>query len=173
MAQRRILFLFVLSLISSCVAAAPQLSAVDFMGGTKTVSIEQQYENAEEGSVVWDASRSLLAHVSRLSQKSADANLITGRRVLEIGSGTGVVGLALAQLGASSVVMTDKASQIPLMLRNVEHNQPSCCADRCVLCKDDVARVSVLPLTWGSEWQSECDPSLCQLGAWDTIICCE
>ena len=91
-------FLLCLLLLSSFVAAAPQLSAIDFMGGTKTVSIEQQYENAEEGSVVWDASRSLLSHVSRLSQRSADANLITGRRVLEIGSGPGVVGLALAQL---------------------------------------------------------------------------
>ena len=51
-------FLLCLLLLSSFVAAAPQLSAIDFMGGTKTVSIEQQYENAEEGSVVWDASRS-------------------------------------------------------------------------------------------------------------------
>ena len=89
-----------------------------------SIVVEQEYTNAEEGSVVWDASRSFLAHITYCRDKSSSSyDWIAGQRVLEIGSGTGVVGLALARLGASSVVMTDKDSQLPLMRRNVQHNE--------------------------------------------------
>ena len=62
--------------------------------------------------------------------------------------------------------------QAPLMKRNVEHNQPSCCADRCGLCAH-VAPVRVLPLCWGADWQAESDPSLSARDAFHTIVCCD
>ena len=73
-------------------STAPRLNRIDFGGGA-AVDVEEEYY-AEEGSVVWDASRSLLAHVTH-SRKAAD--LVMDKRLLEIGAGTGVVGLALAQ----------------------------------------------------------------------------
>lgn len=151
-------------------ATSPRLSSVEFGQGRQQIQVEQEYSNAEEGSVVWDASRSFLAHVSRMIEVGNDP--IAGKRLLEIGSGTGVVGLALARLGAKSVIMTDKDSQLPLMRRNCEHNQPPCCVDRCKLC-EHIAPVQVLPLRWGPDWQSESDPALTARDAFDVIVVCD
>lgn len=164
-----------ITVVSAATLTGNRLSRIEF-GGT-TIAIEQEFTDAEEGSVLWDASRSLLAHVTYLREQAGDADVseeaIAGKRILEIGSGTGAVGLALARLGAKSVVMTDKASQLPLMRRNLEHNQPDCCADRCVLCNDIVAPVSCAELCWSPSWQAECDPSLAAADAFDTIICAD
>ena len=43
-------------------------------------------------------------------------------QVLELGSGTGFVGLALAKLGASRVTLTDLPQRLPILKRNVEEN---------------------------------------------------
>ena len=67
------------------------LSRVQF-GGHEIV-IEQEFSGAEEGAVIWDCARCLLAHIVR-----SPASDPRGSRVLEVGSGTGVVGLALAQV---------------------------------------------------------------------------
>ena len=146
-------------------AFGTRLSTFEF--GAARVQVEQEFTGAEEGSVVWDASRALLAHIAFLERKP-----IAGCRVLEIGSGTGLVGLALARLGAASVVLTDKDSQVPLLKRNVERNQPSCCADRCNLCAH-IGRVDVLPLVWGDSWQTVADTILSERDAWDLIVCCD
>lgn len=114
------------------------------------LTIEQEFSDAEEGSVIWDASRSFLAYA--IASGCAD-----GQRILEIGSGSGAVGLALDRLGAESVVITDKVSQLPLMRRNVERNQ---------------AKVGVMPLSWGHDWKQE-SPTLAARGAWDLLVCCD
>ena len=162
------------STASASSAAALRLNRIDF--GALAVDIEQEFTGAEEGSVVWDASRTLVAHVTHLREQAGDTNaddeLVAGRRILEIGAGTGVVGLALARLGAKSVVVTDKASQLPLIRRNLERNRPECCADRCVLC-DHVAPITCAELCWGSSWQTECDPSLSGPDCFDTIVCAD
>ena len=160
--------LLALVAVPASAVASPRLSRVEF--GMSTVDIEQEYTDAEEGSVIWDASRSLLAHVTHVRAQAggdAAAELIAGRRVIEIGAGTGVVGLALARLGAKSVVMTDKASQLPLMERNVEHNRPG--GDPSA----DIAPVHCAELCWGDDWRHECDDSLSRRDAFDTIICAD
>jgi predicted nicotinamide N-methyase len=161
----------VLSLLVTCVVAdiAPRLAHITF-GRGQAINLEQEYTDAEEGSVLWDASRTLLAYVTRVQEtEGADADMVSGKRLLEIGAGTGAVGLALGRLGARSVVMTDKPSQIPLITRNLEHNQPNC-ASRC---DQHVAPVSIQCLQWGAEWKSESDASLAMPNAFDTIICCD
>lgn len=156
---------------AAAAATSPRLSSIEFgRGGEQEIQVEQEYSNAEEGSVVWDASRSFLAHITQMAESGNDP--IAGKRLLEIGAGTGVVGLALARLGARSVIMTDKDSQLPLMRRNCEHNQPPCCADRCKRC-EHIAPVQVLPLRWGPDWQSESDPALTAPDAFDVIVVCD
>ncbi|EGT56805.1 hypothetical protein CAEBREN_23679 [Caenorhabditis brenneri] len=51
-----------------------------------------------------------------------NAKQFEGKKVLELGSGTGVCGIALASLGAE-VILTDLPERIPLIEKNVKVNQ--------------------------------------------------
>lgn len=66
------------------------------------------------GVAVWDAGRVLATLVSSESLSP----LRPGSSVLELGSGTGVVGLACAAAGASRVVLTDLSRMLPLLRDN-------------------------------------------------------
>lgn len=48
---------------------------------------------------------------------------VKDKRVLELGSGCGLVGISAALLGAKEVVMTDLDYALPLMRQNVDRNQ--------------------------------------------------
>src|SRR5687768_16047888 len=43
-----------------------------------------------------------------------NADLVRGKRAIELGSGTGLVGLAAASLGAHRVYLTDMQSMLPI-----------------------------------------------------------
>lgn len=131
------------------------LSRVQF-GGHEVV-IEQEFSGAEEGAVIWDCARCLLAHIVRSPVSDP-----RGSRVLEVGSGTGVVGLGLAPLGAKAVTLCDKPSQLPLIRRNVLHNAP--------LLAD--CPVEVASLVWGPTWETE-SSEIARPALFDYIICCD
>lgn len=57
------------------------------------------------GGRLWDAGICLLRFFA-----AAPMETVSGKRVLELGAGTGVVGLGAAQLGASHVTITDLPS---------------------------------------------------------------
>lgn len=50
-------------------------------------------------------------------------HLVAGKRVLDLGTGTGIAGLAAAQCGARKVTLTDHAALGPLVQSNVERNE--------------------------------------------------
>ena len=48
--------------------------------------------------------------------------LVAGKRIVELGSGTGIAGLACAALGASRIVLTDLPENLALLRRNATRN---------------------------------------------------
>ena len=68
---------------------------------------------------------------------------LTGRRVVELGAGTGVVGLMASYLGAS-VVVTDLDSLVPLLVHNINQNNH-------LISAAGTGSISARPLCWGTE----------------------
>ena len=77
----------------------------------KSVTVSESL--GEIGMRVWDCA----ALMSRWFEKG---DFVKGKRILELGSGTGLLGFACAVLGASKVVITDLQSILKTMERNVE-----------------------------------------------------
>ncbi|KAL0023506.1 hypothetical protein WJX79_004511 [Trebouxia sp. C0005] len=83
---------------------------IDVNDHTLTVDEHTELEN-EAGAVVWDAALVLLKYFC------TDPSLVQSKRCIELGAGTGVVGLTAALLGAL-VVLTD----LPVYLSGLERN---------------------------------------------------
>ena len=62
---------------------------------------------------MWDAGIALLRYLA------AHVDVVAGRCVVEVGAGTGIVGLAAARLGAGVTVITDMEHVCPLIRQNV------------------------------------------------------
>ena len=80
----------------------------------------------DTGCTIWPAAR---AAADALMERGGGGGsgtlgeLVRGRRVLEIGAGTGLAGLACAAAGAAKVTLTDLPHRLPLLLRNVTANR--------------------------------------------------
>jgi len=88
------------------------------------------------GHVVWDAALLLARWLEQ-----APASLLAGRRVVEVGAGVGLVGLAAAARGAH-VLLTDMAGALPLTELNAGANVD--------LVRRGRGSVAVRPLEWGN-----------------------
>ncbi|XP_072042396.1 protein N-lysine methyltransferase METTL21D-like [Amphiura filiformis] len=86
----------------------------------KILTIKQSYIG-DVGCVVWDAALVLSKYIE--SKGFSDRfGEIKGKKVVELGAGTGAVGLVAATKGAL-VKITDLADFIPLMQMNIDCNQ--------------------------------------------------
>ncbi|CAO3574807.1 unnamed protein product [Mortierella alpina] len=80
------------------------------------------------GSTIWDAAIVLAKYLERFDLlTSAAAQSPRTLNILELGAGTGIVGLAAARILSSksakaNIVLTDKESCMPLLRRNIEKN---------------------------------------------------
>jgi hypothetical protein len=123
---------------------------------TTTIEIEEGKEENVAGNVVWDAALCLINYLdhniseqyhylSSLTFIQIDqsinselltlfADLITARRVIELGAGTGAVGIAAAALGASSITLTDLDHLQGLITANIARNNLSARASAATLC---------------------------------------
>jgi len=75
------------------------------------------------GLTVWDGAVVLAKYFEQKNEKHPE--LLKDATVLELGSGTGLVGIALAALGAD-VTITDLSTTIPILHKNVELNKSQC-----------------------------------------------
>lgn len=85
----------------------------------------QEVSNAGMGTGlnVWDGSIALAKYLECRSNSNVD-DIVKDKRILEVGAGTGLVGIAAAMLGAKQVVMTDLEYSLPNLQNNIAQNQP-------------------------------------------------
>ncbi|KAF4728892.1 hypothetical protein FOZ62_010399 [Perkinsus olseni] len=76
----------------------------------------QDQQDADTADSVWDSSVVL----AKLFENNPD--LVRGKRVLELGSGTGLGGISAALCGAQEVVLTDLPYATPLLRKSIELN---------------------------------------------------
>ncbi|KAK9818122.1 hypothetical protein WJX72_007470 [[Myrmecia] bisecta] len=101
--------------------------------GSCTLQIaEHKHLQDEAGAVIWDAG---LVLVHYLAHQTGD--YLEGKRVIELGAGTGVAGLTAASLGAN-VLLTDLPQLLPGLHYNVQANKLT-------------SRVDVSELVWGQD----------------------
>ena len=74
-------------------------------------------EDGGTGLNVWDGAMLLARYIERVP------NIVKNKRIIELGSGCGVVGIAAAICGCKEVVMTDLSYALPLMRENVDINR--------------------------------------------------
>lgn len=72
------------------------------------------------GGIAWPAGEVLSRYIC--SRQDRQPGWIQEQRVLELGAGTGLVGLVAAKLGAPGVLITDQTPLLPLIERNIDLN---------------------------------------------------
>jgi len=85
------------------------------------VRVSQNVSNDNLGSVVWDAGILLARLMDKLVEKLGK-DWASDQSVIELGSGTGIVGLACAGLGFGKCVLTDTQQGMDLIQENLNMN---------------------------------------------------
>ena len=97
---------------------------------------------------VWESAPLAIAHLERRR-----ASIVCGRSVIELGAGTGAVGLSAAALGAKHVVLSDADSVVTLAAgrpgEREERSRLESLAENARLNGERAAAVSVAPCRWG------------------------
>lgn len=87
-----------------------------------TLQLAQDPSSNNLGTTVWDASIVLAKYIEKNSRRGDFSRAkVRGRRVLELGAGMGLAGMALALLGCD-VEFTDIGDVLTLLRHNVEQN---------------------------------------------------
>lgn len=94
------------------------------------------------GGKIWDSTFVLIRYLYQNRME-----LVSGKRILELGAGTGITSLAISRLQPAMVVCTDLEDVVPLINVNVELNAAWSPSLRNVLRNN----YFVQPLSWGGE----------------------
>ena len=95
--------------------APPVLERLTVRSGSQLLVAEGKAESIDSGARIWDSGREMSAQL--LQQGDA----LAGKRVLELGAGTGIGGLSAAACGAD-VLLSDQAHMLPLLTQNIATN---------------------------------------------------
>lgn len=112
---------------------------IEFESVGGSLQLNQEVEG-DVGCVVWDAAIVLAKYLE--VREKGEKKLLQESTVVELGSGTGCVGLAAALLGASHVILSDLPELLPLLEINRAQNTSSVSGV-----------VEVQQLTWGNTQQ--------------------
>ncbi|CAI5446973.1 unnamed protein product [Caenorhabditis angaria] len=96
----------------------PRILEYEIDGEEKELIIYQEVIS-DVGGVVWDSALMATYYFIKNHRKWQE------KTVLELGSGTGICGIALAALGAQKVIASDLENQINLLNRNIKANNLS------------------------------------------------
>ncbi|KAJ1965813.1 Protein-lysine N-methyltransferase efm6 [Dipsacomyces acuminosporus] len=129
------------------------------------------------GSTIWDAGLVLAKY---LEHQTALGKLdLAGKTVLELGSGTGIVGLALAKIQPkAAVTLSDKQELLPLLQRNIELNDMQAsvgalCIDWCAANSDLSIEPDVILVSdgiWAKELHKPLADTLAKLASKNTRV---
>ncbi|NP_001290976.1 protein N-lysine methyltransferase METTL21A [Esox lucius] len=108
-------------------------SSVEFDFAQHHVRLTQDWNTLGVAAVVWDAAVVLCMYLE-LGQVE-----LKGKVAIELGAGTGLVGIVAALLGAKKVTITDRKPALDFLAANVKENIPP----------DQLAAVEVSELIWG------------------------
>ena len=149
MTMRTVLLVLLRLHIASMTSTLQRVGGIALHEGNQLATTNCILTTDSTGQRIWDAGRvlaSVLCH--------SDLN---GKRVLELGSGTGVGGLTAAKGGAALVMLTDGSeTAVELLQQNIEAN-------------DLEDRAQSYQLSWG--WSYLADTvDLVAHGPWDLII---
>ncbi|TRZ00992.1 hypothetical protein DNTS_033376 [Danionella cerebrum] len=122
-------------------------ASTEFTLANHRIRLSQDWKRLGVAAVVWDAAIVLCMY---LEAGNVD---LKGKRVIELGAGTGLVGIVAALLGAN-VTITDRAPALELLSANVRENVPP----------DQQGAMRVSELTWGENLE------LYSPGSFDLIL---
>lgn len=135
-------------------------------GASRHLVIEQD-ARLGKGGFCWDAGFSLAEHLLGTRDEWLRPYLEAGRRprVLEVGAGTGLTGLAVAQNCESDVTLTDVPELLPLLDTNVLNN---CLGEGLENFSTSSGTAKVAKLSWGEE--ADISALLSLNGPFDVIL---
>ena len=131
--------------------------------GRAALEITEWPDRCDEATTVWDAGL-ILAHYIACGRGGGWATRLAGVRAVDLGAGTGLVGLAAAACGAD-VVLTDQEECLDILRLNAEANAATIAAA-------GGGRVEVMPLGWGDEVATQrCRDSGGAGRGYDLVLC--
>lgn len=108
--------------------------------GRKQLVLIEEEHGKDIGARVWDVALIISKYIE------LNPDIVRNKRCLEIGAGTGIVGILSAVLGATSIVLTDLPRVLPILQKQVEVNRNNFLE----LTGGDISEtVFVQELTWG------------------------
>ena len=143
---------------TSLASLTPLLLPLAAGGGSASVTVQEQHIGTLLGSIVWPGGHYLASYLHLMHASTATAptaastrlcphfslphSFLRGKRVIELGSGTGVVGIVAARCHPSSLVLTDLPDLLPLLSANLAATTAAAAAAH------SSTAVHCLPLTW-------------------------
>lgn len=122
----------------------------EIMINEQSVVLALEHRLRSTGSDLWDSALVLSHALNRVSLiEGSDACGLAGRTVLELGSGTGAVGLVCAKcLQSETVVSTDLEANLELIERNIKSNSLATRVFSCALdWKDEFQASRIMSIT--------------------------